>query len=250
MLLNKFMPNKEEWFSNWFGSPYYPMLYKHRNEEEAAFFLTWLCESLALSPGAKVLDLACGRGRHSRFLNQLGFSVSGWDISGESIAEAKEWESEALRFAVQDMRTPFPEGNFDAVFNLFTSFGYFENTEENEKVLKHVKQSLLPDGKLVLDYLNPEYIIPRLIPYEEKTINNISFTIERFVLKEFIIKEITIIDNKNIHKFKEKVQLFTHSNFENLFSKIGMNLIDTFGDYKGNAFKQKDSPRIICIVSK
>ncbi len=243
------MAKKEEWFSEWFCSPYYPLLYQHRDEEEAERFLTWLMQYLNIDKQGKILDLACGRGRHSRFLNSLGYDVRGWDFSTESIREAKQWGNDSLIFTVHDMRTEFMEKDFSAILNLFTSFGYFDNPSDNEVVLSNVRKSLKPGGKFVLDYLNPEYLMPRLVPFEEKSINNIHFEIKRFIFNEFIIKEITIIDNKTIHIFKEKVQIFTADDFQKMFSKAGLNTETCFGNYSGDIFSATDSPRIISIAT-
>ncbi|MBX7242925.1 MAG: class I SAM-dependent methyltransferase [Bacteroidia bacterium] len=243
------MTNKEEWFSDWFCSPYYPVLYHHRDEEEAEQFLTWLMDYLNLEKPGKILDLACGRGRHSRFLNQMGYKVQGWDFSKESIKEAKKWENDNLRFLVHDMRKKFREKDFSAILNLFTSFGYFDNPSENEQVLRNIRSSLKPGGKFVLDYLNPEYLIPKLVPFEEKNIGNIHFEIKRYISDGFIIKEITIVDNKIIHKFKEKVQIITAGDFQKIFSENGFNTEICFGSYSGDIFSPLGSPRIITIAT-
>src|SRR5690606_34846729 len=99
-------------------------LYQNRDEEEAAIFIEKLIAVTELKKGAKILDLACGKGRHSIQLNKLGFNVIGIDLSVNSIARAKKYENETLRFAVQDMREAIAGEKFDAIFNLFTSFGY------------------------------------------------------------------------------------------------------------------------------
>ncbi|MBC7524978.1 MAG: methyltransferase domain-containing protein, partial [Flavobacterium sp.] len=117
--------NSKTWYASWFDSPYYHILYKDRNYREAQIFMDNLTRYLNLPEKAKVLDLACGKGRHSIYLNQLGFEVTGVDLSENSILEAKKNENESLHFNVHDMRNPFHQ-KFDAIFNLFTSFGYFE----------------------------------------------------------------------------------------------------------------------------
>lgn len=244
------MPITEEWFSYWFGSPYYPLLYQHRDEQEAEQFLCWLMASLKKEKSSQILDLACGRGRHARYLNSQGYEVQGWDISEESIADAKRYETDTLKFEVHDMRKPFLSSKFDIILNLFTSFGYFENVSENELVLNNIHDALTSNGRFVIDFLNPNYIIPRLVPYEEKTIDNIIFKIKRYIYKEFIVKEIYVYDNKNIHKFKEKVQIFTYSDFIYMLNKAGFVPIDSFGDYLGSPFHSENSPRIIISSSK
>ena len=128
------MGNKD-WFTSWFDTKYYHLLYKNRNDDEARLFVEHLVANLNLVPHAKVLDLACGKGRHSITLNRLGFDVLGVDLSSNSIEQAKEFENDTLHFDVCDMRKSYQKNKFDAVFNLFTSFGYFENKDDNTSVI-------------------------------------------------------------------------------------------------------------------
>ena len=116
----------EDWFKTWFDTEYYHLLYKDRNDAEADVFIKHLFHSLNLKKEATVLDLACGKGRHSLVINELGFNVTGVDLSENSIKEASKCENEKLSFAVNDMRMPLEGQNFDVVVNLFTSFGYFQ----------------------------------------------------------------------------------------------------------------------------
>ena len=125
---------KKEWFAEWFDTPYYHILYKSRDNHEARVFIKSLVGLLQLPEASSVLDLACGKGRHSITLNEFGYKVLGVDLSAQSIAHANQFSNSSLSFAVQDMREPIQSKRFDAVFNLFTSFGYFSSKHENEKV--------------------------------------------------------------------------------------------------------------------
>lgn len=236
-----------EWFTSWFGSPYYPILYSQRNESEAFGFVSFLFEHLKLSQKAKILDLACGRGRYAKQFSLLGANVFGLDISEESIAEARLSENEHLKFFVHDMRNKFPINELDAVFNLFTSFGYFENKQENELVLQNVANSLKKEGIFVLDYLNIDYIIPRLISNEVKNISGIIFKIERKVENDFIIKSINIIDGEKTFHFQEKVQVISLVEMRTLCEKVGLEIIEVLGDYEGKPYISNISQRLIII---
>ena len=123
----------QNWFASWFDTPYYHILYKERNYREAQIFMDNLTHYLNLPEKAKVLDLACGKGRHAIYLNQLGFEVIGADLSENSIAEASKNSNSSLQFQVHDMREKFDD-QFDAIFNLFTSFGYFDDLAERALV--------------------------------------------------------------------------------------------------------------------
>ena len=117
---------QRDWFESWFGSPYYKVLYQNRDEYEAQEFVEKLVDYLQPMAGSKMLDIACGRGRHSRFLASKGFDVTGIDISFDSIAYAKQFEGDNLHFYQHDMRLPSWINYFDYAFNFFTSFGYLE----------------------------------------------------------------------------------------------------------------------------
>src|SRR6187402_2891720 len=181
--------NPENWFASWFDSPYYHILYKERNYREAQLFMDNLTHYLNLPEKAKVLDLACGKGRHSIYLNQLGYDVIGADLSENSIAEANKNANETLHFVVHDKREPY-EDKFDAIFNLFTSFGYFEKEEDNLKTLIAIKHSLSEYGFAVIDFMNTYTVLENLIPDEIKEVDDITFHIKRYLLDGFIIKEI------------------------------------------------------------
>ncbi len=85
-----------------------------------------------------MLDVACGRGRHSRILASKGFVVTGIDISFDSIAFAKQFENENLDFYQHDMRLPFRVNYFDYAFNFFTSFGYFKTRREHDDAIRTI----------------------------------------------------------------------------------------------------------------
>ena len=209
----------KEWFASWFDSPYYPILYQHRDYAEAERFIRKLVASLDAPQGALVLDLACGRGRHARFLNQLGLNVTGLDLSPESIADANTFANEQLHFAVHDMRDPFPpsvapSGTFDCILNLFTSFGYFADQSENLRVLRNVRTALSsPSGEFVLDFMNVPRILAGLVPEEEKQLNGIGFHIRRRVEDGFIVKDIHVKDGEKVYDFQERVQAISKPEF-------------------------------------
>ena len=236
----------EKWYSSWFDTPYYHILYKERNYREAQVFMDNLTHYLNLPEKATVLDLACGKGRHSIYLNQLGFTVLGADLSENSIAEANKNANETLHFKVHDMREPFEE-KFDAIFNLFTSFGYFENDDDNLTTLKAIKESLSDYGFAVIDFMNVSQVIETLVPEEIKTMEGIDFHIKRYLKENHIYKEIDFEDQGQKFHFTEKVKALTLKDFEDLMEEAGIYLLDIFGDYKLKKFFKKQSERLIMI---
>lgn len=236
----------ETWFSSWFDTPYYHILYKERNDKEAQLFMDNLTHYLNLPEKAKVLDLACGKGRHAIYLNQLGFDVIGADLSENSIAEASKNSNESLHFKVHDMREAFEE-KYDAIFNLFTSFGYFENDDDNLTTLKAIKNSLSDYGFAVIDFMNVNQVIETLVPEEVKTVDGIDFHLKRYVADGHIFKEIDFEDQGHKYHFTEKVKALTLQDFESMMEEAGIYLLDIFGDYKLKKFHKTESERLILI---
>lgn len=234
------------WFTSWFDTPYYHILYKERNYREAQIFMDNLTHYLNLPEKAKVLDLACGKGRHSIYLNQLGFDVLGADLSENSIAEASKNTNETLHFKVHDMREPLEE-KYDAIFNLFTSFGYFENDNDNLKTLKAIKESLTDYGFAVIDFMNVPQVLETLVPEETKTVDEIDFHIKRYLKDGHIYKEIDFEDKGQKFHFTEKVKALTLADFEQLMEEAGIYLLDIFGDYKLRKYHKTESERLIMI---
>ena len=240
-------PNLNTWYASWFDSPFYHILYKDRNYREAQLFMDNLTQYLNLPAKAKVLDLACGKGRHSIYLNQLGFEVLGVDLSENSINEAKKNENNNLHFKVHDMRENLTE-KFDAIFNLFTSFGYFENENDNLKTLLSIKNCLSEYGFAVIDFMNVNHVIANLIPEETKIVDEIEFKIKRYLSEDkFIVKEIAFTTNATDYHFSEKVKAFGLDDFQQMISNSGLYLLDIFGDYKLKKFHKLSSERLIMI---
>lgn len=239
-----------DWFADWFNTPYYHILYKNRDDKEAQEFITNLLKYLSISTDSKILDLACGKGRHSIFLNKLGYDVVGVDLSSESIKNTKKFENKQLKFFVGDMRkVNFPD-EFNVVFNLFTSFGYFNEEEDNLKVYQAVYDQLQENGIFVMDFMNVTFTEQNLIEKEEKEVAGILFHLSRKVEDGFIIKNINFTDQGKDFHYQERVRAFKLNYFEQLGEKVGFSLKNVFGDYHLNDFNEKISSRLILIFEK
>tara|TARA_R110002050_G_scaffold42086_4_gene101661 strand:+ start:4430 stop:5161 length:732 start_codon:yes stop_codon:yes gene_type:complete len=235
-----------KWFSSWFDTLFYHILYKDRDDSEAHVFMDTLTAYLNIPEGGSVLDLACGKGRHSVYLNTLGYDVIGADLSENSIHFAKQFENDTLHFEVHNMCNPFNK-RFDAVFNLFTSFGYFENDEDNLNTIKAIKTELNDCGFGVIDFMNSEFVINNLVSEEMKIVDGITFFLKRYVEDGCVVKDIEFVHEGEKYAFQERVKAFTLHDFEVLFEKAGVYLLDIFGDYKLNKFKPDTSERLIMI---
>lgn len=241
---------KNEWFASWFDSPYYHLLYKNHDEDKAQDEIDQLLQALHPAPGARVLDLACGRGRHARHLADLGFEVTGLDISTSSINYARQFEHDHLAFYQHDMRRPFRSQYFDLVVNFFTSFGYFDRDKDNLLSLKNIFVNLREGGVFLLDYFNAEWVRQHLVQQEEKTIDGINFRLSRYIEQDYVHKAIEFEAEGQPFHFHERVRLFTQAEFEALFQAAGLRIRQTFGDYALQPFEAAASKRLILIAEK
>jgi len=239
---------KTEWFSTWFDSPYYHILYKNRDYDEAALFLNNLIDYLKPKKDSLMLDLACGSGRHTNFLAGKGFNVVGVDLSVNSILEAQKKQLNNSRFFVMDMREKIDFIKFDYVFNLFTSFGYFETEDENYKVIEAVKHCLNKEGIYIIDFFNCDKVKKNLVKNEVKNVDGIAFYIERTIRNNVVIKRISFEDKNQNYTFIERVNLFSRLDFETFLKKAGFEVLGFFGDYELNNHDEKDSDRLITIA--
>jgi SAM-dependent methyltransferase len=237
-----------EWFSTWFDSPYYHLLYRDRDAHEAEFFLQNLLKRFSIATDSSILDIACGKGRHSVYLHSKGFRVTGIDLSQSSIEYAKQYETEGLQFVVHDMRQPFQAGAFDYVLNLFTSFGYFDTDRENIDVLKAARTNLKPSGYFVLDFLNTGHTLKHLKRAELKQREHIDFIITREVRNGFLLKSIRFTDHDIDFFFQEKVKTLYKNDFEKYFKESSLEIVQTFGNYALEPFDPIESPRCIFIL--
>ena len=237
------------WFEEWFDSKYYHILYKNRDDKEATKFLKNITKYLNIKKG-NVLDVACGKGRHAKYFNEQGFNVVCIDLSSNSINNAKEFENKTLKFYKFDMRNVFKKNSFDIVTNLFTSFGYFDDTNDEQKTISAMVKNLKQDGILIIDFMNVKKTIINLVPKESKTIDNIRFEITRDLIDNYIYKNINIFDKEINLKYQEKVHALTLYDFSKMIKKNKMKIVDIFGNYNLNEFDASKSDRLILIAKK
>jgi SAM-dependent methyltransferase len=244
--------SERPWYKDWFSSPFYHKLYFERDEKEAAEFISRLIDHLKPAPGNFMLDVACGRGRHSRILAQKDFYVTGTDISFESIAFAKKFESGNLEFYQHDMRLPFRINYFDYTFNFFTSFGYFKTRREHDDAIRTIANGLKPNGIFVIDYLNFHYAEDHLVHNEMKKIVGTTYEIHRWHDETHFYKKIIIDDSQIMQpiSFTEKVAKFTFGDMNDMLSFHGLQVQEVFGDYQLGSYDTRSKPRMIIIAKK
>jgi SAM-dependent methyltransferase len=245
------MPVKE-WYKEWFNSPFYHKLYFERDENEARQFMDRLINHFNPPKESFMLDLACGRGRHSKYLASKGFDVTGIDISAESIKYALQFENSHLHFFQHDMRLPSWINYFDYVFNLFTSFGYFPTRREHDDAIRTMAQCIKPGGKVLIDYLNVHYVEERLVYNEIKNVDGTEYEIHRWHNDDFFYKRIIVKDKciENQVEYTEKVAKFNLGDFTEMLSFQNLQVVEVFGDYHLNGYSVTGTPRMIIVASK
>ncbi|MBC8173211.1 MAG: class I SAM-dependent methyltransferase [Chitinophagales bacterium] len=241
---------RQNWFEIWFNTHYHDLLYQHRDEEEAAHFMQALIDFLKPSGNAAMLDVACGKGRHALFMAEKGFDVTGTDLSYKNIREAIRDEKQNLSFFQHDMRTVFRTNYFDFIFNLYTSFGYFADTEDDLHTIRSFYLGLKPAGILIIDFFNVHYVLKHLVEDESKLIDDIQFNISKSFEQGFVVKEIEVFHNERRFVFHERVKAIKKQDFEVYFEKNKLKLIHVFGDYKLNPYDEQTSERLILIAQK
>lgn len=245
--------SKKGWFTDWFNSSYYHALYQHRDDTEALQFIHNLLAYLKPAPHSVMLDIACGKGRHSKALFDAGFDVVGIDLSPASINAASSMETNGLTFSCHDMRETFRKNYFDYAFNFFTSFGYFNSDEEHQLAIHAMSNNLKEGGTLVIDYLNVGIVDPALDIATETQIDGFNFQIKKWQDPLFLYKEIKVIDaitQEELGIFEEKVRKYTLQNFMDFMQKAGLTIIATFGNYQLDPFSPENADRLIIVAQK
>jgi ubiquinone/menaquinone biosynthesis C-methylase UbiE len=244
---------KSEWFKDWFNTEEYLNVYQHRNESDAEEHIKLILKIVSLSSGAKVLDMACGAGRHAIILSRNKFKVTGIDLSEKLLTIAKntaQSENLDIEFINADIRKFITDEKFDLVLNLFTSFGYFENDDENFDVLKKAYDLLKVGGYFVLDFFNSEFLTKNLIEFTSEKIDDGYIIQHRKILDKRVVKKIIISNPNDNREYEESVRMFTYQELKMMLTKIGFDIYKTFGDFLGNDFDHVNSPRLIFICRK
>ena len=235
-----------EWFEQWFGEEYL-RLYPHRDDEEAARAVDLLDRAVSLSQ-KRVLDLACGPGRHAVHLARAGARVVGFDLSMPLLARARQRLGSSGWLVRGDMRVlPFAPRSFDAIVNLFTSFGYFEEDAQHQSVLHEVAALLQPGGAFVLDFFNAAQVRAGLVPREERHVGTQRVQVTRRISADgrFVVKEMHLVDDGR--SFVERVRLFAREELIEMLQAVGLTVRTSFGNYDG-APPTPDAARVILIA--
>lgn len=239
------------WYEQWFDTDEYDLVYQDRDQDEASTLVDLIEHTTGLGAGARILDVGCGRGRHSIEFARRGFRVTGLDLSLRALEIAKRKAVEAdvsVDFLRGDMRRPAP-GSYDLVVNLFTAFGYFEDPSDHQRAVDAMVQVLERGGWLVQDFLNAPYVAQNLVPRDIQRAGKVEIRQKRRIEDNRIRKRIEFIRDGEIHAFEESVALLTLDDFRRLYRSAGLTLKAVKGTYRGEPHTET-SPRTILFSTR
>jgi cyclopropane fatty-acyl-phospholipid synthase-like methyltransferase len=244
---------KSEWFKDWFNTQEYLNVYQHRNEQDAEEHIKLILDNVEIPSRSKILDMACGAGRHAVILARKDFEVTAVDLSENLLLIARQSardENLNINFIRSDIREFKTNEKFNLIINLFTSFGYFDSDEENFSVLQKAYDLLTDDGFFVLDFFNSYFLQQNLIESSEEILDKVKIHQFRKIKENRVTKKIVITKDGNLSQFEESVRMFTKEELTKAIKNIGFDIYKTFGDFLGNEFDQFTSPRLIMICKK
>jgi SAM-dependent methyltransferase len=232
-----------EWFEEWFGEEYL-QLYPHRDAAEAERAVALILDRVGFRAGWRVLDVACGAGRHAYAFEKAGARCVGLDLSAALLRVARGVTCAPLVRA--DMRAlPIRPRSVDLTVNLFTSFGYFERDAEHAGALGEMVSTLRQGGWFVIDFLNARSVRSRLVPRETRRLGGADVEVERSVSPDgrYVCKSIRTATGR---RFTERVRLFGAGEIEAMLAAAGVTVRQRFGDYDASPLLPH-SPRTILL---
>lgn len=228
----------------------------YTESQQSKMQVDFILEKLGLRPNARILDLCCGMGRHLLELTRRGYNVLGVDASNYMLDEcrkAAELENLQVGLLQSDMREIDCDCDFDAVINMFTSFGYLESDEEDLKVLKMIAKALRPGGKFLLDVTNREYIMRnyKMKEWNESSSGTLLLTERKFdlVTGRNIERQIIIKPDGTRSEQKQNVRLYTYTEIKKMLESVGLRVNSAFGDFDSSDYSMT-SQRMIIISQK
>ncbi|MDQ4149543.1 MAG: class I SAM-dependent methyltransferase [Actinomycetota bacterium] len=244
------------WYKSFFGQPWLDNFLLQIPPRHTAREVDGVIERLELTGGARVLDLACGYGRHSLELAGRGFRVTGLDLSEPSLAIARKKSEEAgvaVDFVHSDMREiPFVE-EMDAVINMYSSFGFLETEAEDELVLAAVARCLKPGGRFLLDTSSALYLFRNYKPQVWVELADGTILLERQIYDVRSGRTETtwrfLSTSGEEHRLYFSMRAYTLPELVNMLRRAGMEPHAVFGSLDGEEY-DLDSPRLVLVAAK
>ena len=247
--------SEQPWYKTFFGEDYL-RIYDFLTPERTGREVEGVVGLLGLPEGSAILDLCCGHGRHSIELAKRGFRVTGLDLSGvflEHAREAAESEGVDVRWMEGDMRRiPF-EGEFDAVINMFTAFGYLESEEEDQEVLRQVHKALKPGGLFLLEVMQREWLMRHfdpggvmrhadgLIVLEERDFDMLTSRCN--------VRVTMLLPDGQRREYGHAARIYTLTDLVRMMNLAGLHVEGYYGGLDGSTLGM-DSRRLVMVAAK
>jgi SAM-dependent methyltransferase len=246
---------KQSWYEqDGFWETFAPALFSSDRMLSAGQEAEKIVSLLKLQPGTSICDLCCGLGRHSLELGRLGYRVTGVDRTGLYIEQAKKKADEQglnIRFVQEDMRTFCEPNAFDAVINVFTSFGYFEDAADDKQVLENVYTSLKDSGKFLIDIMGKE-VLARIFQEKRWREEDGVIILEEAKLTEdwsSVDSRWIIIRNGRRDECRFTLRLYSAAQLSELLKSCGFGRVEVYGDLSGSAYDQT-AKRLVEVAHK
>ena len=244
--------SKDWYLEDDFWRNFGPLMFNEDSFHEAAEQLPGLIKLLDIEP-EQVLDLGCGPGRHALPLAASGYPVTAVDTSQTLLEHLEAARGELpIEIIEADMREFVRADTYDLVLVMWTSFGYFEDDADHEKVLANILESLKPGGRLVLDLVGLEYLCRSLEPAHVTEYDDGRLLLERPAL----IDDMTRLDNEWLLIDGDQVlrQHFSHrvwsaGEIRTLLETNGFEVHGIYGDHEGAEY-DLESERMIVVAGK
>lgn len=227
-----------------FWTTWRPFMFTEKHWEKAPADIDGIINLLELKPGRHILDLCCGPGRHALELARRGFKVTGVDRTKVYLDEARKRakkEKLDIEFVQEDMRKFCRLDSFDVALNLYTSFSYFKDPEEDKQVLKNVYASLKKEGTFVIQMMGKEVLARIFIERDWEEKDGVYMLAERRVTKDWSWMENRwiMVKGKEVREFKVEHRLYSGSELASLLKEVGFRKVDIYGDLTGAPYNNE-----------
>jgi SAM-dependent methyltransferase len=245
-----------DWYRTFFGGEWLQAVPLRIPPEQTSAEVDFVLSALDLPTGARVLDVPCGHGRHSVELARRGYRVTGIDLSAAYLERARAAARQArveIELLRADMRElPFA-GGFDAALNLWTSFGYLESDEEDQRALEAMARALEPGGLWLGDLLNALWVTRNLEEQGRTELEDGTVVLEdrRFDARSGRNDVAWTIERPDGHhvELASSLRLYTLPELDSMLGRAGLQVDGTWGDFEGSEYGP-DSHRLIVRARK
>ncbi len=253
--MEKKQDNSGDWFEKWFNEDYDLLYGEKRTDKQAIEQVKGLIDRIATNVCLEeevVLDAACGNGRHFQALQELGYQSHGFDLSSWLLNKAQNRFRVNSSLVRADMRSlPYLPGSFKLICSFFSSFGYFIDANDDQKVISEMSRVMKNGGIYFLDLMNPHYIKSSIVSFDTKELSGMTVRQERYLQGNLICKDIIMsLASGGEKRFHERVRLWELDEIVSLAAQNDFKLLNVYGDEFYDDFKPESSPRMSLVLQK